>query len=114
MGVAEATITHREDTSQVRLLHARRAVDAVFDDPNLVSCAGLVPLMRLAEQVDLVGLVAGQVRPDLSTGPTRAVRPRRSWASWIGWSRCSCRVLLLGQARDLAVHLPSRAARLIP
>jgi Transposase DDE domain group 1 len=52
----------------VRLLHAGRAVDAMFDDPNLVSCAGLVPVMRLAEQVDLTGLVAGRVRPDLSTG----------------------------------------------
>jgi hypothetical protein len=52
----------------MRLLHAGRAVDAVFDDANLVSCAGLVPVMRLAEQVDLAGLVAGRVRPDLSTG----------------------------------------------
>jgi hypothetical protein len=52
----------------VRLLHARRAVDAAFDDPNLVSCAGLVPLMRLAEQADLAGLVAERVHPDLSTG----------------------------------------------
>jgi hypothetical protein len=50
------------------LLHARRAVDAVFDDSNLVSCAGLLPVMRLAEQVDLAGLVAGRVHPDLSTG----------------------------------------------
>jgi hypothetical protein len=52
----------------VRLLHAGRAVDAVFDDPNLVSCAGLVPVMRLAEQVDLAGLVGRRVRPDMSTG----------------------------------------------
>jgi hypothetical protein len=43
-------------------------VDAVFDDPNLVSCAGLVPVMRLAEQVDLAGLVTRRVRADLSTG----------------------------------------------
>jgi hypothetical protein len=43
-------------------------VDAVFDDASLVSCAGLVPVMRVAEQVDLVGLVARRVRPDLSTG----------------------------------------------
>jgi hypothetical protein len=50
------------------LSHASRAVSAAFDDPNLVSCAGLVPVMRLAEQVDLAGLVAGRVRPDLSTG----------------------------------------------
>jgi hypothetical protein len=52
----------------VRLLHAGRGVDAVFDEANLVSCAGLVPVMRLAERVDLAGLVAGRVRPDLSTG----------------------------------------------
>jgi hypothetical protein len=52
----------------MRLLHAGRAVDAVFDDPNLVSCAGLVPVMRLAEQVDLADLVSRRVRPDLSTG----------------------------------------------
>jgi hypothetical protein len=52
----------------VRLLHARRAVDAVFDEANLVSCAGLVPVMGLAEQVDLAGLVGARVRPDLSTG----------------------------------------------
>ncbi|RQX05300.1 IS1380 family transposase [Micromonospora inaquosa] len=58
----------REGICQVRLLHGRRGVDAVFDDPNLVSCAGLVPVMRLAEQVDLAGLVARRVRPDLSTG----------------------------------------------
>lgn len=52
----------------MRLLHTVRAVSAVFDDPNLVSCAGLVPVMRLAEQVDLAGLVAARVRPDLSSG----------------------------------------------
>jgi hypothetical protein len=52
----------------VQLSHAGRAISAAFDDPNLVSCAGLVPVMRLAEQVDLAGLVAARVRPDLSTG----------------------------------------------
>lgn len=52
----------------MRLSHTGRAVSAVFDEPNLVSCAGLVPVMRLAEQVDLAGLVAGRVRADLSTG----------------------------------------------
>jgi len=52
----------------VRLLPGRRGVDAVFDEANLVSGAGRVPVMRLAEQVDLAGLVARRVRPDLSTG----------------------------------------------
>jgi hypothetical protein len=58
----------REGISEVRLLHTGRVTGAVFDEPNLVSCAGLVPVMRLAEQVGLAGLVAGRVRPDLSTG----------------------------------------------
>src|SRR5262245_52189054 len=31
---------------------------ASFDDPNLVSCAGLVPVMGLAESCDLHGIVA--------------------------------------------------------
>lgn len=37
----------------MQLNHAPAAMSAVFDDPNLVSAAGLVPVMRLAEQVGL-------------------------------------------------------------
>jgi hypothetical protein len=40
------------------LLHTAAATTAQFDDPNLVSCAGLVPVMRLAQDCDLAGLVA--------------------------------------------------------
>lgn len=36
--------------------HAPAAVSAVFDDPNLVSAAGVVPLLRLAQQAGLAGL----------------------------------------------------------
>ena len=35
---------------------------AVFDDDNLVSCAGLVPVMTLAEQTGLADLLAEKVR----------------------------------------------------
>jgi hypothetical protein len=35
---------------------------ASFDDPNLVSCVGLEPVMRLAESCDLPGIVAQRVR----------------------------------------------------
>ena len=34
-----------------------------FDDPHLVSHAGLVPVMALAERAGLQGLVAEHVRP---------------------------------------------------
>lgn len=46
----------------MRLQHRPSAVGATFDDPNLVSCAGLVPVMRLAESVGLHGVVAQKVR----------------------------------------------------
>jgi hypothetical protein len=37
----------------MQLSHVRPVVSAVFDDPNLVSAAGLVPLMALAERAGL-------------------------------------------------------------
>jgi len=36
-------------------------VPALFDDPNLVSCAGLVPVLRLAERAELQSLVGEHV-----------------------------------------------------
>ncbi len=36
--------------------HAPAAVSAVFDDPNLVSAAGLVPMLRLAQHAGLMEL----------------------------------------------------------
>jgi hypothetical protein len=37
------------------------SVDVAFDDPNLIADAGLVPVLALAEQVDLPGLVGEHV-----------------------------------------------------
>jgi hypothetical protein len=47
----------------VRLLHGPGRTRASFDDPNLVSRAGLVPVMALAERVGLPELLAEHVRP---------------------------------------------------
>jgi hypothetical protein len=47
----------------VRLLHSLAKTHASFDDPNLVSHAGLVPVMALAERAGLGDLVAEHVRP---------------------------------------------------
>jgi hypothetical protein len=47
----------------VRLLHSLAKTHASFDDPNLVSHAGLVPVMARADRAGLAGLVAGHVRP---------------------------------------------------
>jgi Transposase DDE domain group 1 len=47
----------------VRLSHALARTRTPFDDPNLVSLAGLVPVMALAERAGLPDLVAEHVRP---------------------------------------------------
>jgi hypothetical protein len=47
----------REDTSQVRLSHDLLKTHASFDDLNLVSQAGLIPVMALAERAGLAALV---------------------------------------------------------
>ena len=47
----------------MRLLHDLARTHASFDDPNLVSRAGLVPVMALAQRAGLGGLVAEHVRP---------------------------------------------------
>jgi DDE family transposase len=47
----------------MRLLHVLARTHASFDDPNLVSRAGLVPVMALAQHAGLAGLVEEHVRP---------------------------------------------------
>ena len=47
----------------MRLLHSLAGTHASFDGPNLVSRAGLVPVMALAQRAGLAGLVAEHVRP---------------------------------------------------
>lgn len=48
--------TSRKGISQMQLCHTSRATTAVFDDPNLVSSAGLVPVLRLARSAGLYEL----------------------------------------------------------
>jgi hypothetical protein len=45
----------------MRLSHARAAISARFDDPNLVSCAGLVPVMALAARCGLTELLVDRL-----------------------------------------------------
>jgi hypothetical protein len=52
----------------MRLLHSAKDTSARFDDPNLVSCAGLVPVMRLAQDCDLAGLVAEHLKMTVPVG----------------------------------------------
>jgi hypothetical protein len=42
----------------MRVSHSFPAISAVFDDPNLVSCAGLAPTLSLAQRAGLADLVS--------------------------------------------------------
>lgn len=54
IGVLQATIhTNGKGISEVKLSHTLRSTSAVFDDPNLVSVAGLVPVLALADSAGL-------------------------------------------------------------
>jgi len=52
----------------VRLLHSLARTHASFDDPNLVSHSGLLPVMALAQRAGLADLVAEHVRPGGESG----------------------------------------------
>ena len=45
----------------MRLCHAPGRTTAVFDDERMVGCAGLVPVMRLADRCGLTGLVTDRL-----------------------------------------------------
>src|ERR687888_2705960 len=49
-------------------MRVRHGVVATFDDPNLVSCAGLAPVLSLAERAGLQRLAAEHVRIDKPGG----------------------------------------------
>jgi hypothetical protein len=59
----------------VKLQHGWSGAAPVFDDPNLVSCAGLVPAMALAEQAGLSELIAGRVSLASRRVASAAVNP---------------------------------------
>jgi Transposase DDE domain group 1 len=58
----------------MRLSHARRAVSVRFDDPNLVSCAGLGAVVALAARCGLGGLVTEGVRIAAKGGANAAAK----------------------------------------
>ena len=58
----------------MRLLHSLAKTHATFDDPNLVSHSGLVPVMALAERAGLGELTARHVRPAGPGGVNAAVK----------------------------------------
>ena len=58
----------------MRLLHGLAKIHASFDDPHLVSRAGLVPVMALAQRVGLAELIGEHVRPGRRCGVNPQVK----------------------------------------
>ena len=58
----------------MRLSHARAAISVRFDDPNLVSCAGLVPVMALANRCGLTRLLVEHVKIPAKGGANAALK----------------------------------------
>jgi hypothetical protein len=58
----------------MRLSHARRAISVRFDDPNLVSCVGLVPVMALAQRSGLATLLAERLTIAAKGGANAAAK----------------------------------------
>jgi len=66
------------------LSHSLAKIHATFDDPNLVSRAGLVPVMALAQRAGLAGLVEGHVRIGRKCGVNPRVKVPAIVAGMIG------------------------------
>ena len=64
----------------MQLSHTRPVVSATFDDPNLVSAAGLVPVMKLAEKAGLRALADRH----LSVPTDKGANPGLKVASLVG------------------------------
>ena len=72
----------------MRLRHDTPVTRASFDDPNLVSCAGLEPVMRLAQACDLLGIVAEKVHLPTSIGSNPAGKIAAIVAGMVAGADC--------------------------
>src|SRR5437763_14952886 len=67
--------TNPQKALTVKLPDGWSRATPVFDEENLVSCAGLVPVMALAEQTGLSELVAGKVAISEMTAASAGTDP---------------------------------------
>jgi hypothetical protein len=85
MGVAEASTT-RFEGAPVKCDCCLAKICASFDDPNLVSRAGLVPVMALAQQAGLSELVGEHVRISRPCGVNAQVKVGCLVGGMIAWA----------------------------
>ena len=68
----------------MQLSHTSRAVSAVFDEPNLVSAAGLVPVLALAEAAGLARLAQQQLSVPTDKGANAGLKVASLVAGMVG------------------------------
>jgi hypothetical protein len=78
----------QEGICEMRLLHSAANTSVRFDDPNLVSCAGLVPVMRLAQHCDLAGLVSKHLTVTVAVGANAHLKVPGVVAGMIAGADC--------------------------
>ena len=83
IGVPQQQSDRQRKALPVQVSHNFMPDSAVFDDDNLVSCAGLVPVMTLAEQTGLAELLAEKVRIVESKIKSGAANPAPKLATLI-------------------------------
>ena len=78
-----STARHIDDL--IRVCHG---FTAVFDDPALVSCAGLAPVLQLAERAGLQKLVAEHLRIDKPGGVNAGLKIPSLVAGMVAGADC--------------------------
>ncbi len=87
----------RKGISEVQFSHTARGSTAVFDDPNLIASAGLVPMLALADSAGLAELAQGRLSVPTDKGANGS------------WSGCAVAGLTAGTSTQCSV--PSSGAR---
>ncbi len=72
----------------MQLSHAPGQVSAVFDDPNLVSCAGLAPVVALAQRCRLAELVADRLTLPSAGGANAHLKVPALVAGMVAGANC--------------------------
>ena len=64
----------RKGISEVQLSHTARGSTAVFDDPNLIASAGLIPMLALADSAGLAELAQGRLSVPTDKGANAGLK----------------------------------------
>src|SRR6478752_6836919 len=89
LGLAKAPIrATRKGISGMQLSHTPGARAAVFDDPNLVSSAGLVPVLALADLADLRGLADAHLSVPTDKGAHAGLKVASLVAGMVAGADC--------------------------